>query len=164
MTQLTDFLLADGPMANGQTFGQVMNQSPSTFELHHDQIQWMFPLPKPSNCQPGAPILTRAEYDTLKAGYFHLDRLVSAKRFMLEFLNEYKLWMVPQDHNHLRITRVIECASLFRGHVYADDFRIMVWNRLRVMNRHMVINDRTLVYWLNATRYGESEEVKQWKS
>jgi len=164
MTQLTEFLLADGKTSSGKTFGQIMNQQNSEFEMAHDQIQWMFPLPEPSRAQPGSPILTRAEYDELKGGYFHLDRLVSAKRFMLEFLNSYKLWMVPMDHNHLRISRILKCTSLFRGQPYADDFRVMVWKALRDNGRADVINNNTVAHWLAAASYGSSEEIRKWKS
>lgn len=164
MSQLTQFLLADGQIPNGKTFGQIMNQRTADFEMAHDQIQWLFPLPEPSRAQPQSPILTRAEYDELKAGYFHLDRLVSAKRYMLEFLSRYKLWMSPHDHNHLRISRVIKCASLFRGHVYADDFRVMVWKTLRDNGKADVISNTTVNHWLAAASYGDSEEIRKWKS
>lgn len=164
MTQLTKFLLSDGKIPNGNTFGQIMNQRTAVFEMAHDQIQWMFPLPEPSKVQPGAPILTLTEFHELKAGYFHLDRLVSGKRFMLEFLGNYKLWMNVSDHNHLRISRVIKCASLFRGPVYADDFRVMVWKILRDNGRHQIINNTTVAHWLNAVGYGDSEEIHKWKS
>lgn len=164
MTQLTEFLLSDGKIPNGNTFGQIMNQHFDVFESSHDQIQWMFPLPEPSKFQPNAPVLTLAEFHELKIGYFHLDRLVSAKRFMLEFLGNYKSWMTMSDHNHLRISRVIKCASLFRGPVYADDFRIMVWRIIRDNGRQHHINNTTIAHWLNAISYGDSEEIRKWKS
>ncbi len=164
MTQLTDFLLSDGKIPNGNTFRQIMNQQTAVFEKTHDQIQWLFPLPEPSHAQPNAPILTQVEFHELKAGYFHLDRLVSAKRYMLEFLSQYRGWMNTANHNHFRITRVIKCASLFRGPVYADDFRIMVWKILRDNGRHQIINNTTVAHWLNAVSYGESEEIRKWKS
>ena len=164
MTQLTEFLLADGKIPNGNTFGQIINQRTAAFEMAHDQIQWMFPLPEPSKSQPGSPILTLDEFHELKAGYFHLDRLVSAKRFMLKFLGNHKLWMTTTDHNHLRISRVIKCASLFRGPAYAHDFRVMVWKILRDNNRSHFITDNTLAHWLNAISYGDSEEIRKWKS
>lgn len=164
MSQLTEFLLADGKIPNGNTFNQIMNQEVSVFESYHDQIQWLFPLPEASQVQPQSPILQAKEYHILREGYFHLDRLVSSKRFMLEFFDSYKDWMAPFDHNHLRISRVIKCTSLFRGPVYADDFKNMIWKILRENDRHMVITNNTLSHWLNAVSYGDTEEIRKWKS
>jgi hypothetical protein len=161
MSKLTDFLLLEGTNTAGLRFSDVMYLRTADFELEHDFIQWIFPLPEPSKVIPTSPVLTQEDYTLLQNEYYPLGRLVQAKHRYLRFLEEYDRWMAEHDHNHLRITRAIKCLSLFRGQEYATSFLDAVYVLLGKADRDVTKDVK--LYWTEAQFYRENQRFIKWK-
>ena len=92
-------------------------------EARHDFIQWLFPLPERSRAIPWAPVMSASDLEALKASEVARERLARAARLMLGFYGRNAHWRRRQEHNHLRITRIIRSLRLILGDDAADSFR-----------------------------------------
>ena len=124
------------------------------FESRHDLIQWMFPTMRPSSCQPHSPVLSWEQvqeiHDCKDAQLGLLEHLAYYRKFLE---NRKDLWLVNRNHNHLRITRVIECLSLLRpDHADAEIFHHYV--NEQNAKKGWVVNVTTVEYWNEALWYG----------
>ncbi len=117
----------------GRTLIDIWTMTFDELEKHHDFIQWLFPLPEPSPVNPEAPLLSPdiiaaihqhfdvqsnllRSFDTMAAFWgFHRsdDNLLQRSS---HFANQSKKWCCANDHNQLRITRVLKCLNL-TGHL-----------------------------------------------
>jgi hypothetical protein len=59
--------------------------------------------------------------------------LAAATDRMAAFYAATTAWLLPHDHNHLRITRIIRSLRLLRGDDEADAFRAMILGRVRTL-------------------------------
>ncbi len=105
------FFLDQATDGGGRTLTQLMQKDNSWFERAHDYIQWMLPTRRRSKYEPGAPVLSdrdiqvfQVRRDLREAYSFGVDRV---KRF-LELDQMRPAWVRRKDHNHKRITRLIE--------------------------------------------------------
>jgi Opioid growth factor receptor (OGFr) conserved region len=95
----------------GRTLTQAMQKDNSWFERTHDCIQWMLPTKRESKYEPAEPVLSdrdiqvfQVRRDIREAYSFGVDRV---KRF-LELDQMRPVWVRKKDHNHKRITRLLE--------------------------------------------------------
>lgn len=105
-------------LKNGEelTLQQILLKDNSWWDGCHDFIQWIFPTRTVSQYCFDAPILTEKiarELAKKHLAQFQLNIL----RFG-EFLDSQD--MITMNHNHLRITRMIECSSLVTNSVKSD--------------------------------------------
>lgn len=107
MSPIVAFLLHNQKDCEGRTLQEVLSQSNEYWEYRHDFIQWVFPLSVPSAHNPKAPILTPVDIQHLQCS----DMQVSVDRY-LQFLRETQNWKRGRDHNHLRISRVLQFLVL----------------------------------------------------
>ena len=167
MSQLLDFYRGDGPDAEGRTLEQVLSWDDDSLESVHDFIQWLFPLPEPSQFNPDAPLLTPADIAA-----FHRDPLLRANlrrsfERILPFLglaeradgevvegpNFVKrvglVWEYP-NHNWLRITRILRSLRLLG----LESETQALYRRLADLRnrRRYPIDMETFRYWTNALR------------
>jgi hypothetical protein len=112
---LHGFLAGFGRDARGRSASDVLAFSDERLEAVHDYIQWLFPLPTRSAAQPDAPILSAAEIEAIRADAFALATVRRAADRMLQFYRETDGWLVANDHNHLRITRIITSLRILLG-------------------------------------------------
>jgi hypothetical protein len=105
------YFLDQAKDGGGRTLTQVMQKDNSWFERTHDHIQWMLPTRRRSKYEPSAPVLTDRDVqvfqirrDLREAYSFGVDRV---KRF-LELDQMRPVWVRKKDHNHKRISRLIE--------------------------------------------------------
>jgi hypothetical protein len=122
MSQLVEFYRGTGEDSEGRKLADVWAFSDDEMELHHDFIQWMFPLEEPSRFNFRAPTLSeedvRAFHDEPRLRE-NLER--SFDRFLAflgltrqggrvvpaaDFEAKREIFLAP-DHNWLRITRVL---------------------------------------------------------
>ena len=108
-------------------------------EETHDYIQWMFPLNTRSFHHPFiAPVLKDSELEIAKNDEIIQHNMIVSFQRMLEFyglrFNEeenkiekndsfderVKVWLYPNNHNHLRLTRIIKSMRLFGLSTYAE--------------------------------------------
>ena len=111
-------------------------------ELHHDYIQWLFPLPEPSGANASAPILTHDDISTFNSEPALGKALLNSFDLMLDFygleraghVGEWKVrragnfdertrqWLMSGNHNFLRISRMLRSMSLLGLHEHARAF------------------------------------------
>lgn len=137
MSQLTEFYTADGLDAEGRTFGDIMALSLHEMESTCDFVQWLFPLPEPSDFYPEAPLLTKEDQRTIASGTLSSQRLFDALDKFLYYCGIQKTLAGPIEkadnfdkrkhilfsgfnHNHRRMTRVLACLTIFGWWVIAE--------------------------------------------
>ena len=64
---------------------------------------------------PGSPVLTPDEIAAIRADPRAQATLARAADRMLAFYRDTRFWLVAFDHNHLRITRILQSLSLLLG-------------------------------------------------
>jgi len=145
---LRPYLAGTGRDGRGRTIEDVLAFSNADIERVHDFIQWLFPLPTRSGAQPDAPVLSAAEIAAIRSDETALANLRRASERMLRFYRETGSWLARDDHNHLRITRILHALRLLHGDAAAREFYDAV------MTEHAAngspINPRNLRYWADA--------------
>jgi Opioid growth factor receptor (OGFr) conserved region len=112
----------------GRTLDAILAWDDDRLEAVHDYIQWVFPSRRPSAVNPFAPLVTS---DTTRA-FEHdpalRERLRAALARMLRFYGlrrrdhrieideeafpaRSRVWLTPGNHNHLRLTRIMDALS-----------------------------------------------------
>ena len=103
----------------------------------HNYIQWLFPLNEQSTFNVDAPILTEEDIALFSNSFFLKHRLYESFQMMINFYgfemdfdNKIVLsvdwaanhWLKPNDHNFLRITRILKSLTLLGLKEVADSF------------------------------------------
>jgi hypothetical protein len=109
------FLIGEGRDARGRTVHDVLGMSDADLEHHHDYIQWLFPVPTRSAAVPGPPLLSPDEIATIQPDPRACAAVERAAQRMTRFYPGNDHWLVAYDHNHLRITRIIQSLRLLVG-------------------------------------------------
>lgn len=117
-------------------------------EHTHDFIQWLFPLPEPSQAVPDAPVLTPDDVLAVRASDLAPIALAAATDRMTNFYRSTHDWLMPNDHNHRRITRIIRSLRLLVGDDEADAFRDAIL--ARVEQTRAPVSARSRGYWTTA--------------
>lgn len=118
-----------GPDDRGRTLAQILATSDRELEATHDYIQWVFPTAARSGVNPRAPLVTPATARTFAERPDLRERLRGALDRMLRFYglmrdgsaDEPRIvpdperfgsradeWLRPHNHNHLRLTRIMQ--------------------------------------------------------
>jgi hypothetical protein len=127
MSQLVEFYRGAANDSEGRSLTDYWSFSDPQMESRHDFIQWMFPLEEPSQFNPDAPILTRADREAFRDDPALRDNLTKSVDRFLGFLGltrdegrvvpasdfDTKRWRLTEpNHNWLRITRVLASLRL----------------------------------------------------
>ena len=149
-TELVRYLSGRGTDARGRTAADVIALSDRELEWSHDWVQWLFPLPTQSSAVPGAPILSEADVAAIKADAKAIATLERAIDRMIAFYEGTDHWLQQFDHNHLRITRILQSIGLLLGASAAQKF----YDRLMALHDSAGarVNARSLRYWRDALR------------
>lgn len=160
-SQVIEFYCHGGSDSNGRTARDMIAMSDHDLEMHHDIIQWMFPLHETSMVNPGAPLVDEDSAHVLRenieAQLLMREMIVRFARFMGFELNEdgqfvaepllaanRKNWHTQLNHNHLRVTRVIRSLRLFGFDQLARAFfQAVAASALDAR----CIDNRTLAFW-----------------
>jgi hypothetical protein len=124
-----DFLSGSGTDSRGRTLADVLAYSDDELELHHDFIQWLFPLDQASRFNPDAPVLPKYEFAELGRDPAVVSGLRQGLVRMLAFYGlewnaasvaksagwplRSRNWAVQPTHNDLRISRILRSLALF---------------------------------------------------
>ena len=122
-----------GTDGNGRTLREILGWSDATLEGVHDYIQWVFPTRQPSGVNPFAPLVTAETVRAFAADaglrgalldactrmlrFYGLRRVVhedGAVRVEIDaarFADRAEHWLRPNNHNHLRLTRIIQSLA-----------------------------------------------------
>jgi hypothetical protein len=160
------------PLPSGLCIVDVWDWSFDQLEDAHDYIQWLFPLDTPSSVNPDAPLVTP---DTARAFEWDdvlRDRLERSLAVMLRFYGLERLvlpdgkvvviravhfqerrgvWIWPNNHNHLRLTRILRSLQLLGQ---AKDARALLKCLLDVarVEGADIISPDTVAHWQGAVR------------
>ena len=144
------FLTGSGNDGAGRRLREILAFDDAHIEGVHDFIQWCFPLHEASLAVPGAPVLSRAEAEAIRADETARAGLRSALARMRLFYTRTDGWLRPYDHNHLRITRILTAIRSLLGPDEAEAFHAFV--TARNAQAGSPINDESLRYWGSALR------------
>jgi len=114
--------------AEGRSLDGILAFDDERLESIHDYIQWVFPTRQPSGVIAGAPIVTDATVRAFGADDRLRERLRRAFERMLQFYglrwiddrveidatrfsSRARVWLAAGNHNHLRLTRIMDSLS-----------------------------------------------------
>ena len=130
---LVSFYREEAPDSQGRMLSQILAADDQWLEYQHDYIQWLFPLSTRSRFNPTAPLLNEAQISIFQADKGLQARVEMAFRRMLTFYGfDYTMsddgepkigpthnwaqqsvnWLEEDNHNFLRITRILISLQL----------------------------------------------------
>ena len=143
-----DFLTHRGKDFKGKTLKDIWSFSDQEIENTHDFVQIIFPLNKPSQSVFHGYFLDTDELvNKLKNNTQVKESILKSSKWFFSFLQRNMYWNRSHDHNHLRITRVIESLRLLVSDEEANTFYT---NVLELINDNNKINTTALNFWKNA--------------
>ncbi len=113
----------------GRTLDAILAWSDDELEAVHDYVQWVFPTRQPSAVNPLVPTVTSDTVQAFERGRALRDQLQRAFDRMLAFYGlrhaatgEIEIdserfparannWLHPGNHNHLRLTRIMDSLA-----------------------------------------------------
>lgn len=112
----------------GRTLAAILSWDDERLEAVHDYIQWLFPVRQRSGVNPTAPLVTDDTAAAFAADIGLRDRLGGALDRMLAFYGlrrsaeriaidpdrfpaRSRVWLHPGNHNHLRLTRIMQSLA-----------------------------------------------------
>lgn len=164
MSRLVRFYRGEAADTSGRMIEQIWAYDDDSMEAVHDFIQWLFPLPEPSNFNPDAPLLTPDDIAAFQADAALRTRLrTSLDRFMT-FLGlawegervidgptlatrEVDCWRY-RNHNWLRISRVLRSLTLLG--LTAEAQAVYDWLKNAQQSQRYPIGADTFRYWTQA--------------
>lgn len=145
---LITFLKDQEPDFNVRFLSDIWNFKDIDIERNHDFIQILFPLEIRSNNVSHHYYIDSPELlSNLRNDDLVKENVVKSSKWFLKFLSRNEHWRKSQDHNHLRITRIIKCLRLIVSDEEADNFYDDV---LELLGNNNLINKRTLEFWSEA--------------
>ncbi len=118
-----------GGDSEGRTLADILSWNDDRLEAVHDYIQWLFPTRQPSAVNPLAPLVTDPTAAAFAADVALRERLRRALDRMLAFYGLHRrgarieidrarfalrsrVWLRPGNHNHLRLTRIMQSLAV----------------------------------------------------
>ena len=148
---LITFLKDQEPDFNVRFLSDIWNFRDIDIERNHDFIQILFPLEIRSNNTSHHYYIDSPELlSALINDDLVKENIIKSSKWFLKFLSRNEHWKKSQDHNHLRITRIIKCIRLIVSDEEADNFYDDV---LELLGNNNLINKRTLEFWSEAWVY-----------
>ena len=142
---LIEFLRGTGPDSHGRYHADILKFSDQKLEETHDYIQWLFPLREESQAVPGSPYIESDETARiLQDDEDAQENMVNALVRMERFYRDNDFWLSQNDHNHLRITRILKSVSLLSSKGNARDFYDFIMRRVEAAKP---VTEESLEYW-----------------
>lgn len=173
MSKITDFYQFPSTKIEGIDFcfNDIYNWSVDVLESKHDYIQWFFPTGEPSKFNPDAPICTEQDLQilTLKQSQHQQKKAFAIFLWFLglEYNPTYnkieksshfdfakRIWISDNNHNYLRITRVLTSLRMFGN---MDEARAFLNILIEIAGEYN-ISPVTQCYWFDAVDPYELEE------
>ncbi len=109
--ELFNFYTNKGETTEGFTFDEIIAWDNFWWDRSHKFIQWLFPLPEKSIFNPHAPLLDLETIAELERNEEFQNRFKDALYRYMVFLEEED-WLQTNNHNLMRISRVIRSANI----------------------------------------------------
>ncbi len=127
-TQLILFLENKGGCVYGRRLSDIWRWDNDRLESCHTYIQWLFPTDIESSAIPGSPVLTKEELEHIRVPcaaqanmrasfgvflcFLGLERKEGGFIERGDFESRAEIWLSDNNHNYLRISRVLRSLSL----------------------------------------------------
>jgi hypothetical protein len=169
MSKIVDFYVGSGTDHKLRSWEEIVSQSDDWLEFEHDFIQWLFPLKETSEFSKSAPILTDEDISVLKTELLFRGRMITSLFVMMSFFglepkiinNELKfekdkfyfeerskVWLSPNNHNYMRITRILKSLCLFGFNKYAETFMQYLLDLKKEFDSDISMTN--IEYWMEA--------------
>lgn len=153
MSKIIDFYNEVGTDDDGKKISFIWMQNDAYFEFCHDYVQWLFPLPEPSNFNPDAPLLTEDDIKIFRANPEIKNNVRNSLVRFLKFLGiengtTYKKAIFEvANHNWFRITRVLKSLRLLG----LENEAIAFYKFLKKIHEEdKLVSDNSFSYWKEA--------------
>lgn len=150
---LIDFYLGTAPDTKGRYFKEIIAWRDDKLESQHDYIQHLFPLQMESRFNPSALLLDDETIEFFRNDYRIWDNVTIAFNRMMSFYNfdfdnPHPVWCSNNNHNYLRLTRMLTFLNLIRMEQLAD----RLWINLQDLyqNNKEAVGAVTYSFWKNA--------------
>lgn len=151
MNTIISFYKGWTPDQSGRYITEILDQDDYFLESCHDYIQWLFPNKELSQFNPDAPLLTDEVIKEFKARpelrvvvKKCLDRMI--KFYQLD--REHPWWATKNNHNYLRITRILNTLKAFEMKDEASDFYTKLFCFIK--SNQNIVGAVTIGYWHDA--------------
>lgn len=151
---IINFYLNIEPSVTGYMFEDIIyNWDDDTLEKTHDYIQYLFPLQEKSKYNKKDILLTEDDIKIFKTNKKIRENVREALHRMLFFYGisdfvfdgERKHWMTPNNHNHLRLTRIMKFLQLIGMNIDSIKLFILLCNiHTKIKDS---ISDETYAIW-----------------
>ena len=134
----------EGRLRNGDhlTIADMHQFSDFEIETDHLSIQWLFPNRHQSPISPDAPHLTEEAIFVVRNSKAALQSFRTSLAMMTSFYERNSHWIRHRDHNHLRISRIIETTRAILGTIEATAFFDFISERVG-----NIVSDRVYAIW-----------------
>ncbi len=155
----------------GRTLMQILAWTDDELETVHDYIQWIFPTVAPSPVNPAAPLVTAGTRAAFSASPELRTALRRSLDRMLAFYglrhNDARIeidethfgerspdWLRPGNHNHLRLTRIMQSLAALGLEAEARALQRCLLTDVYEGPGHRRIARDTLEFWNAAVASG----------
>lgn len=139
------FLEGKAQDGHGRSIFKVLAFTPEEIEETCDFLQWVFPTHVQSPIEPNAWVITAEDIYGIQRSDQARRNHRKAVAMMTLFYATSKAWLTIGDHNHKRITRIIDNISLVHGMEEAREFWKFVMNEH--YNHNNPVNPTSLAFW-----------------
>ena len=140
-----EFLSGVGPDYKGRMLSEIWRFTDFEIDNTHDFIQVVFPTDKLSKSSfHGLYLKSQGEIEEIQKCQIATNNLVFSSGWFLEYLERNEAWHNKYDHNHLRISRIIQCLRLLVSDIEAEKFRGKVFTLIKAESKIM---NNTLEIW-----------------
>jgi Opioid growth factor receptor (OGFr) conserved region len=153
--------------AERRTLAQILEWDDDRLEMVHDYIQWVFPTRQPSGVNPLAPTVTAETIRAFAADPEVRDRLRRALDRMLVFYGlvrrgarveiddarfpaRARVWLHPGNHNHLRLTRILDSLATLGLGEDARALQRCLLDDVAAGPGQALVSPRTVDFWRGA--------------
>jgi hypothetical protein len=151
----------------GRTLDDILAWDDADLESVHDYIQWVFPTRQPSGVNRHAPLVTPITVESFTADTRLRARLRRAFERMLRFYGlrqtsegidpdparfaaRARIWLHRGNHNHLRLTRIMESVATLGLPDEARALQRCLLDRVAPTSGH--VSPATLEFWKRSVR------------
>ena len=129
----------------GRTIEEIWDYNDEEIEGVHNFIQFIFPTNQKSASMPGVPILTTQDIEAIAQSEIAKSNLIKSVDWFVQFLKRNDHWTAHYNHNHLRISRMIQSVRLLIGDRDAEMTKEIIFNLLD--GKENKISDKSKSFW-----------------